>query len=370
MTFHDGAIQVFPKPIYVNQHPRFFGERCVQHSPDLDLRKLTFHDCGKNLEARLRLQLSITKFGYRGTYHGEIVIMDNGLLGIDEFGSALKLNADASEDRYHKSMFSMIEDMCFDESFFTMRAAYIQNWGKLPTVENAVFLMEAHAQKNYFHFHTGLLPRVRNLGDAKQLHIAISEDCLKKSYQRDLIVKAWDNRQIIPCPAGVKLKDPVLLYEPFSKGVVDWLRENVGPRLSSGDRRIYITRKALADTHRKHGQIFESEEFLGLLREFGFESVDFGTGEMPIEDQIRLLDRAGLVLGVHGANMTNIAYLPADCRVVELLPTYWADHSYMQLCASIGLHHDVIVCSEFGESLEIQVKLPTLRKVLTTLLRP
>ena len=125
---------------------------------------------------------------------------------------------------------------------------------------------------------------------------------------------------------------------------MDWLRKTTRLRASRGNRRIYITRKTTM-VGRGHGTILETQEFLRFLEANHFETVDFGTGDVPIEEQVRQIDGARIILSAHGANLTNTVYLDSGVAVIELFPRYWTQSSYMEIAAVTSLQYYGVVCA-------------------------
>lgn len=92
-----------------------------------------------------------------------------------------------------------------------------------------------------------------------------------------------------------------------------------GERLRSGSRRIYVPRQ-------KTRRVLNEEELTTALFAFDFEVID--TDSMTYDEQIRTFRDAGLVVGPHGAALTNLIVSPEDCRVLELFPRFGGSASY------------------------------------------
>ena len=169
----------------------------------------------------------------------------------------------------------------------------------------------------------------------------------------------YGERRIIPFPEMTKVEDPILLHEPFSTDALQWLRTRVGLQARKGERLIYVARRSSL-VGRHHGGILENEDFCRFLELHGFETVDFGSGEMTISEQIALLDGAKLVMSAHGANLTNIAFAQEGISVIELLPYYWTYFSHMQISLAASLNYFGIVCHCINSDRQIVVNIETL----------
>jgi hypothetical protein len=51
----------------------------------------------------------------------------------------------------------------------------------------------------------------------------------------------------------------------------------------------------------------------------------------PFETQVKDVASAGLLVGVHGAGMTNLMFLPPNGAVIELFPFRWWPDMYRRL---------------------------------------
>lgn len=132
-----------------------------------------------------------------------------------------------------------------------------------------------------------------------------------------------------------------------------WIRDNYcSPTLdkNTANRRLYISRRDA--TMRK---LLNEEELISALLQKGFEVVT--PGELSFSEQISLFGEAGIIVGPHGAGLTNIVFAPAGCIVVELadklcehMPEFrWLAKSIGQKCISM-VSQDVEVLSDTTQS--------------------
>jgi hypothetical protein len=107
-------------------------------------------------------------------------------------------------------------------------------------------------------------------------------------------------------------------------------------RRASSGRRLYVSRGSA-----QHRRLLNEDECVNALAErFGVERV--ATSELPLADVIALFRGASLVVGPHGAGLTNAAFSPAHCPVVELAPdTFW-DSIYAQLASVKGQRYGLL----------------------------
>jgi capsular polysaccharide biosynthesis protein len=144
---------------------------------------------------------------------------------------------------------------------------------------------------------------------------------------------------------------------------IHWLRNRTGLRAERGNRLIHITRRS-SQTGRVGGCIEETPEFLAFLTRHGFESVDFGEGDVSVSDQVARLAGARVILSAHGANLTNIAYVAEGVSVIEVMPYFWTYFSHMQVSCAAGLNHHAVICHDVTEGQNMVAKVGTLEIAL------
>ena len=95
-----------------------------------------------------------------------------------------------------------------------------------------------------------------------------------------------------------------------------WLRGKMNIARPQAAGVLLVRRESGQASHRR--QIAAGPEFLDLLARYGFETVDFGSGEHTIEQQVEMLSGAEVVLAPHGAGLTNLTYLNAPLTLIEV----------------------------------------------------
>ena len=95
-----------------------------------------------------------------------------------------------------------------------------------------------------------------------------------------------------------------------------------------GDLKIYITRE---DAY--HRKIINGLDVDLLMDEFGFTRVT--PGRLSFEDQIAMFSQARVIVGTHGAGMTNAIWAAPGAKLLEFMPAQLGDPGYRflgQLC--------------------------------------
>ena len=102
-------------------------------------------------------------------------------------------------------------------------------------------------------------------------------------------------------------------------------------------RRIYVSR-----SRQKIRRLLNEEELYPLLLYYDFEIVYFE--EMSFEQQVKIMQGASIVMGVHGANLTNILFMSTGSLVIELLNEQIPNPCYFQLASNLELRYQALPC--------------------------
>lgn len=347
---------IYPKPIAYYLSADFLGDRgSVVPSPWAPER-LAFFANDPILRQRLTSQLRVAKFRRSGRLMGEYVVFNNGCIALDRSGAIYKINHDADDDFGHFSTFKLIEEFCFTPDFQSFRDHALENWDQIDSLGESRVLSEWHSSNNYYHFTIKLLPQLRLAPDLAETSIGMPEELFTHPFQQQLMQLTLGRRQVRPMPLLTRVTNPQLWYEPFTPDALQWLQSKVGHMARRGERRIFITRGKPMGV-RKGGTPMQTPELAEFLETHGFETVNFGSGEIPVTEQIRMLDGARVILSTHGANLTNIAYCEPGISVIELLPWHWGYYSHMEISLAAGLNHAVIVCDDFDTALNMRINI-------------
>lgn len=102
-------------------------------------------------------------------------------------------------------------------------------------------------------------------------------------------------------------------------------------------RRIYSSR---------HGSSLRvpmnEKELYELLESFGFEIINFK--EMTMYEQISIMQETHILIGVHGANLTNLIFLPPNAIVIEIAAPTLINNVYYRLALYNSLSYYYISC--------------------------
>ena len=136
---------------------------------------------------------------------------------------------------------------------------------------------------------------------------------------------------------------------------VPWLRRRLARPAERPTRRIFVKRSASTRC------IENDEELNSLFSDLGWEVVD--PARRSLRDQIRLFGEAEMVVGAHGAALTNILWMGEGGKVLELMPSKRRNGCYAGISLAAGLHHEVLVQPSNREG-NMQVSLRPVMEVL------
>lgn len=204
---------------------------------------------------------------------------------------------------------------------------------KLPpvTITNETVAMLNHpAGYNYFHWMLEAIARIHLIEQSK---IKIDKYIINHrslSFQLDMLQACGIPKEKIIVPhenfhfKAKQLVVPSYVNLPNAwscKYVRNLLFNRVKITKNKEYERIYIIR-----TNRR--KITNEKEILGTLGKYGFKAVSLES--MSLEKQMEVFYSAEIVIGAHGAGLTNLVFCRPGTRVIELFaPTYIEPHYWL-----------------------------------------
>lgn len=210
---------------------------------------------------------------------------------------------------------------------------------------------------NYFHWMVDVLPRHRlakEAGFAKDVQAYLVPDDALPYQQATLDILGIERRARIAARHAFHLRADAVVATGFPREdlkkvpnwMIEWLRESFLPHASGRrlGRLVYVSR---GDTVRRR-LLNEDECLAAVLRPMGFEA--YRLAELPFADQVRLFSGADVVVGVHGAGLTNLAFCRAGTRVLELAAACWHLPVFESIANERNLNYRAIVSEDFDAS--------------------
>lgn len=116
------------------------------------------------------------------------------------------------------------------------------------------------------------------------------------------------------------------------------LLSQVSQAAAKRHRRVYVSR-----SRQKTRRLVNEEEVLSILQKWGFEI--FYLEEMSFRQQLDLMRETSILLGVHGANMVNLLFLPPEACVIELMNQEHFNEAYYLLASSLNIPYFSVPCA-------------------------
>lgn len=213
----------------------------------------------------------------------------------------------------------------------------------LPDVEHVpgslVSLATRGGSANYYHFLLDVLPRwgvlEETMPGVDPDHVYVPCDT---GYQKELLaLVGLDAFDLVPTGKHRAVTADRLLVpglpntdELAPSWLVEWVRSRL-PAAATDDkpRLLYVTRGSGPNTRR----LVDEAGLWPLLEERGFVRVDPGT--MSVRDQIDHFAAADIVVGLHGAALTNLVFAKPGARVLEIFPPGYVKHCFWAICEGI-----------------------------------
>jgi capsular polysaccharide biosynthesis protein len=198
--------------------------------------------------------------------------------------------------------------------------------GPVHQVRGKVAVLASYAGRGYYHWMIDLLPRLELIRltsyDFDQIDKFIV-NCYLTSYQIETLTTLGIPReklirvQLMKHLSVEQLILPSLtnVYQAVPKWSCDFINESF---LGVGHQRlrrripIYISRKIASRRH-----IVNEAEIVGLLHSLDFEIVTLEN--MAVSEQARLFQNASVVIGPHGAGLTNLVFCESHTKVLEIM---------------------------------------------------
>ncbi|UOQ67220.1 glycosyltransferase family 61 protein [Hymenobacter volaticus] len=204
---------------------------------------------------------------------------------------------------------------------------------------------------NYYHWLVDSLPRLLVLREKYPNYLLLIPDFLPPKNTPDYIkISAAilgfekyfpvNTRQIVKAKHVVlpELTAESLFQNPI---LIQRVRTELIGALGSGNtepkKRVYASR-ATQSVRR----VINENEVITLLEGYGFEIVLFEN--LSFVQQVQLMQQTAVFMGVHGAGMTNLLFLPSNARIVELLNQESGDLCYFRLASCCALSYFCVPC--------------------------
>lgn len=147
------------------------------------------------------------------------------------------------------------------------------------------------------------------------------------------------NYVIIPeLTAGIAAQNELMM-----KQVRSILREkynttrNRGLVLAKNASRVYSSRRLA-----KFRKIVNGHDVIKLLEKYNFSIIDFD--KCSFLEQIEIMSKADFLIGVHGANLTNMMFMKNESSIIEIMNEELFNPCYYHLSSSLNMNYNYLFC--------------------------
>ena len=212
----------------------------------------------------------------------------------------------------------------------------------------------------YFSWITESLPRIYSVKRMhKELTLILPETYSKKTFVMNSL-EMFPNLKYEIIPEGIHMEIPNLTMpelKPFTytfdpKTMKDYRQmvwdfvDTLDIKIEVADR-IYVSRK-----NAKNRKLVNNQEVLDVFSAFNFKELCFE--EYTFFEQVYLMKNCKILGGVHGAGFANIAFMPENAKLFELIKEYSSYKeerpSYWRLCSALKIDYFIQYCEpkEYG----------------------
>jgi capsular polysaccharide biosynthesis protein len=203
---------------------------------------------------------------------------------------------------------------------------------------------------NHFHWLLMNFARIALLepGDFEQLDgILIPADLTATQQEALQLARLIDHAPLRAVGRGESLQVGTLILpwniasgDGVNPAAIAYLRQLMPARPKEeprrGRRKIYIDRREALMR-----RLINEDEIVDSIRRVGVEPVRMEG--LPLAEQIQILQESDLVIGPHGAGLTNMVFSKPGTRVIELIPSGAMNWCYRNLAASCRHEYDCII---------------------------
>lgn len=218
-------------------------------------------------------------------------------------------------------------------------------------VNGTVATIALDGASNYYHWMVEILPRLYLLKQAGIEYDYLYTPALRHRFQTNTLeylgvdltrtIEAGKEKHIKPTKVIFPSQAARSCVTP--RWVIDFLRSaflgDYQPH--HGKKRIFISRTSSAIRH-----IINEDELFSVVEPFGFERVYME--KLTIQEQAQLAHECEIIMGTHGAGMTNIIFARSGTTIIELFQEHLYD-CFFEISQTMGFKHHCIKTERIPE---------------------
>ena len=208
------------------------------------------------------------------------------------------------------------------------------------------------ANYNFYHWFFDCLPRLviaASLAEQEsELRYLIPDDA--KSFQRESLdhLGITSERRISSADISFLSADRIIATSPsnpqpeeFPRWILNFVRESFLPLATVADQPslIYISRNDSSNSRR----LLNETDLWQPLRQLGFARIELSA--FSLSEQISIFSNAEMIVSVHGAGLTNLAFAKQGALVYELLAESFQPQMHKRMTDMLHLLYQPVLCS-------------------------
>ena len=234
------------------------------------------------------------------------------------------------------------------------KAQFPGTWIPWSSTPNTVFSANGYSTNNYFHFMIDSLAQlhwrdhVPALESAKTILTGFPPEAeATLPFMAGAMTAANIDARTLQPYDGTLMFCRKIIFPRRTTGATPakaaWLRACFGVTgRARGKERLYIARG-----HVPRRRIVNEPAVIKLLEANGFRSVD--PGARSVAEQVKLFADAGVVVGAHGAALTNAIFMGEGAGIIELTHTDRVVNTYHEVAGAAKLNYACVIGDVAGD---------------------
>jgi hypothetical protein len=278
---------------------------------------------------------------------------------------------------YHNRV---IKESVFDQLRLTKSPAFRSPGWMLPQKKAGRYSSLMHlpwAEKSNYHWFLDCLPRLYTLLQTVQEPTTLIIPANMPAFQRETLNfliqnNSWLSLQTITKNQKWHLPEfllPTFISNHYSgflpPDVLKFIRTGIwrgyGVKEEPVKTRIYISRSKAAKR-----RLFREDKIIEVLKTFHFKIVF--AEELTYAEQVQLFYNAQVVVGAHGAGLTNILF-GRNLQVIELHPADMVRSHYFMICKASNFDYHYLLGSAGNAKQDFSIDPNALQQLLAQVLR-
>jgi hypothetical protein len=233
---------------------------------------------------------------------------------------------------------------------FEPKAELMRRIERASVLQRAISLVNV-SQYNYFHFASQTLPSLALMRDQISDTLPVMLGGWHpggNAFSRELMKILFPELNVIFLQVGQALTInelhgiPPLTTNIFEPCGLELIRErarstSAGAGTPKSPSVVYLAR---GDNERNRRRLSNEAEVIALLERKWPDIQVLAPGRMPVIEQMRAVAGAEIIIGLHGAQLTNMIWAPRSATVIEIIPDDMESGSvFATLTRALGLNY-------------------------------